>query len=296
MKPWIVSRRCTMVNILGGPGHRRGVLVLRDGAAEGDPAEIVQPLEHGVEDPAADILEIGIDALRAELVEHGAGVALGLVVEAGVVARLAHRPAAFVLVAGAAHHAGAGKPGELARHLADRAGGGRDERRLARLGLADVPDAVPGGEARHAEHAEMGGRAAPSPDRSCAGPCRHGACGSPSSACRSRCRPWRSAGSSTRPPRRPSRRSAACRARRAACRSAARSCAGACRDRATGSAERTSTWPSPGAGRLTLSWRKQSAVTSPAGRLASTIWMASVMGLSFRRSRRGDSPAGRAAP
>ena len=73
----MVSRVCTMVNILGGPAIGVGVLVLRDGAAEGDPAEIVQPLEHGVEDPAADILEVGVDALRAELVEHRAVVALG---------------------------------------------------------------------------------------------------------------------------------------------------------------------------------------------------------------------------
>ena len=82
----------------------------------------------------------------------------------------------------------------------------------------------------------MGRQGRPARRRSCAGPCRHGACGSPSSAGRSPCRPWRSAGSSIPPPRRPSRRSRACRARRAACRSAARSCAAACRDRATGSA------------------------------------------------------------
>ena len=94
--------------------------------------------------------------LRAELVEHGAVVALGAMVEAGVVARLAHRPMALVLVAGAAHDLRAGELGELARHLADRAGRGRDERRLARLGLADVLHAVPGGEGRHAEHAEIG--------------------------------------------------------------------------------------------------------------------------------------------
>ena len=137
-------------------GHRRGILVLGNGAAEGDAAEIVEAGEDGVEDLAADILEIGIDALRTLLVEHRAYIALGLVVEAGVVARLAHRPLALLLVAGAAHDPGAGELGELARHLADRAGRRRDEHRLARLGLADVPDAVPGSEARHAEHAEIG--------------------------------------------------------------------------------------------------------------------------------------------
>ena len=137
------------------PGHRRLVLVFRDRAAEGDAAEIVQPLEHGVEDPAADILEVGIDALRAELVQNGADIVLGLVVEAGVVARLAHRPGALVLAAGAADDLGAGELGELPRHLADRTGGRRHEHRLTCLGLADVPDAVPGGEGRHAQHAEM---------------------------------------------------------------------------------------------------------------------------------------------
>ncbi len=109
-----------------------------------------------MEQLAADILEVGVDALRAELVEHRAVVLLGAVVEAGVVARLAHGPHALVLVAGAAHHLGAGELGELARHLADRAGRRRDEHRLARLGLADVLHAVPGGESGHAEHAEIG--------------------------------------------------------------------------------------------------------------------------------------------
>ena len=141
---------------LGRPGHRLLVLVFRDRATESDAAEIVQPLEHGVEDLAADILEIGIDALRAELVQHRAVVALRLVVEAGVVARLAHRPLALLLVSGAAHDLRAGELGELARHLAHRAGGGRDEHGLPGLGLADVLHAVPGGEARHAQHAKVG--------------------------------------------------------------------------------------------------------------------------------------------
>jgi hypothetical protein len=143
-----------MVNIFSGPAI--GVLVFGDGAAEGDAAEIVEAREDGVEDPAADILEIGIDSLRAELVEHRADVALGLVIEAGVVARLPHRPLALLLVAGTAHDAGAGELGELARHLPHGAGRGGDEHCLARLGLADVLDAVPGGEARHAQHTEIG--------------------------------------------------------------------------------------------------------------------------------------------
>src|SRR5262245_4062393 len=90
---------------LGRTCHRLGVLVLGDRAAEGNAAEIVQPLEYGMEDLAADILEIGVDALRTELVEHRAMVVLGPVVEAGIVARFAHRPLAFGLVAGTAYHA-----------------------------------------------------------------------------------------------------------------------------------------------------------------------------------------------
>lgn len=42
---------------LGRAGDRLLVLVFRDGAAEGDAAEIVQLLEDGVEDAPADILE-----------------------------------------------------------------------------------------------------------------------------------------------------------------------------------------------------------------------------------------------
>src|ERR1700712_4290077 len=94
---------------LGRAGDRVLVLVFRDRAAEGDAAEIVHALESGVEDLAADILEVAVDALGAELVEHRAIVALGAMVEAGVVARLAHRPLALLLVARAADDRGTGK-------------------------------------------------------------------------------------------------------------------------------------------------------------------------------------------
>src|SRR5690242_21131886 len=111
-----------------------------------------------MEDPSADILEIRIDALGTELVENGAIVALGPMIEAGVVAGLAHCPYALVLVAGAAHDSGSGKLGELARDLTDGARRGGHERRFAGFGPADMLHAVPGREARHAEHTEIGRR------------------------------------------------------------------------------------------------------------------------------------------
>ena len=54
-----------------------------------------------------------------ELVEHRPVVALAAMVEAGVVTRLAHGPAALLLVAGAAHDPGTGELGELAGDLAE---------------------------------------------------------------------------------------------------------------------------------------------------------------------------------
>src|SRR5882672_12327734 len=76
-----------------------GGVVLRDQAADRDAGEGVHPSQRGVEDLAADVLEVAVDAAG-----HG-GLQLvveraGLVVDAGVEAELLHHVAAFLPAAG----------------------------------------------------------------------------------------------------------------------------------------------------------------------------------------------------
>ena len=83
-----------------------------------------------------------------------------LVVERGVVAQLAGQPGHLVGAAGAAHDArGALELRELPDEAADRAGGARDEHRVALAERGLVQQADPGGEAGPAEHAEVRRRA-----------------------------------------------------------------------------------------------------------------------------------------
>ena len=135
-----------------GPRGTRGV-VGGDQPAHGDAAEQVHLHQHGVEDLAADVLEVDVDALGRGGLELGGEVA-GLVVDAGVEAELLRHVAALVGAAGDADGAAALDLGDLADDRADRAGGRRDHHRLAGLGLADLEQAEIGGPAGHAEPAD----------------------------------------------------------------------------------------------------------------------------------------------
>src|SRR5690606_29607859 len=129
--------------------------ITRDQAADGYPTEGVHAREDGVEDFAADVLEVAVDAVgrrRLQVVVQ----APGLVVDAGVEAILLGHDPAFLRAARDAHHPAALALRELADHRAHRAGSGRDDDGLARLGLDDAVESVPGGDARHAHRAEPG--------------------------------------------------------------------------------------------------------------------------------------------
>ena len=122
-----------------------------DEAAHRHPGEGVEQRQHRVEDPAADILEIDVDAIRAGGRELLAEVG-GAVVEGGVEAELfRQRPH----LGGAAGDADSPRPAQLcdlADGRADGAGGGGHHHGLARLRLADVAEADIGGEARLVHH------------------------------------------------------------------------------------------------------------------------------------------------
>src|SRR4029079_8962722 len=125
-------------------GFRR--VVLRYQAADGDARERIHLLQHRVEDLAADVLEIAVDALRRSRPQIAAQPA-ALVVDAGVEAQLVHDVVALRLAAGDADCARAFQFRDLTDHAADRARGGGYHHGFARLRLADVEQPDPGGNA-----------------------------------------------------------------------------------------------------------------------------------------------------
>src|SRR5258708_17687034 len=136
--------------VVGGPLDRRRAVVLRDGAADDDPGAARQSGERGVQDVAADVVEIDVDPLRATLPQGGLHV-LGLVIDRGVEAQLLHEVAALLGAAGDADGAASLELGDLADHHADSAGGARNDDGLAGCRPADVEQAELGGHAGGAE-------------------------------------------------------------------------------------------------------------------------------------------------
>ena len=110
-------------------------VVLGDGAAAGDAAVQVHLRQAGLQNVAADIVEIDVDALRRrrlERLEHAAG----LVVDRRIEAELAREPVALVAPAGDADHAAALDLADLATST-DRAGRGGEPRRSPRFRESD---------------------------------------------------------------------------------------------------------------------------------------------------------------
>src|SRR6185437_340546 len=132
-----------------------GRVILRDHAAERDARERIAARQHEIEDRPADILEIDVDAVGRRVGERALQI-VAAVVDTGVETQLRHHVVAFLPAAGDADDAAARQLGELADDAADRARRRRDHDGVARLGLADIEKPDPGGDAGHADHAEMG--------------------------------------------------------------------------------------------------------------------------------------------
>ena len=113
--------------------------------------------QRDIEDLAADVVEVDIDALRAMLAQRRAHV-LVLVVDGRVEAEFVHQVAALVGAAGDADHAAALDPGHLPDHHPDRASGTGHHHGVAFLRGADVEQAEICGHAGHPEHAQVGGQ------------------------------------------------------------------------------------------------------------------------------------------
>ncbi len=112
-------------------------VVAGDQAAHRHTRKGVQAGQHHVEDVAAHVLEVTVDAVRGDVLDHRVeflGVLGGLVVHAGVEAEFLDHVVALLLAAGHADHAAAGQLGQLAHHAAHRAGRGADHDGLAAFG------------------------------------------------------------------------------------------------------------------------------------------------------------------
>ena len=141
--------------------HGCGVVVLADRAADDDAGFTRQFGQHGVEDFAADVVEVDVHPFGAvflQAVAHGRRA--GLVVDTGVKAQLVHHPVTLGLAARNTHHAAALDLGQLAHRLAHGTGRTRHHHGFTRLGLAHIHQAKVAGHAGHTQHVEpLGGSA-----------------------------------------------------------------------------------------------------------------------------------------
>ena len=119
-------------------------IVLADRPAAHDPAAQRHVEQGRLQDRAADIVEIDVDAVGREFGDAPAQ-RLVLVVDAGVEAESIGHPGAFLRPAGDADRPAAEIVRDLADEHADGAGRGGHQHRLARLRPADMDQAVIGG-------------------------------------------------------------------------------------------------------------------------------------------------------
>src|SRR5262249_26319496 len=130
-----------------------GGVVGSDQSTHGDASERVHLHKHRVEDIAADVLEVDVDALRRGGPQVGGEIA-GPVVNARVQAQLGNDVAALLGPAGDADRPASLDFGDLANDRADRTGGGGHHHGFPRFGLADLKEPEVGGPAGHAEAAQ----------------------------------------------------------------------------------------------------------------------------------------------
>ena len=136
-------------------------VIARDHAADGDAAKGVHAQQHGVQNHAAHVFEVTIDAVGAVLLERlgqRIHVFVQLVIDAGVKAQLVHGVLAFFGTTGDTDDTAAAGFGQRSESTAHRARRGADHHGFARLGVDDLHQTVPGGHARHAHGAEVMGQ------------------------------------------------------------------------------------------------------------------------------------------
>src|SRR5277367_2292351 len=134
---------------------RRSALIRRNQAANGEAREIVEAAQTLREGFAADVLEQSVEPVRQRRL-HLVGEMRRLVIDADVEAELVADIGAFLRAAGNADHLRARDFGELPDDASNSARGGGDDDGFARFRRDDLVQAVPCGDAGHADHAEIG--------------------------------------------------------------------------------------------------------------------------------------------
>src|SRR4029450_6557911 len=129
-------------------------VIRRDQPAQCDPAECVHAWQDAVQDLAADILEVAVDALRRRILQRTSDI-LRLVVDAGIESEFDNAVAALLRAAGDPSRAAPRELRKLPDDAADRPARRRYQDRLALLCLDDLLESVPGGDARHTDRAEI---------------------------------------------------------------------------------------------------------------------------------------------
>lgn len=157
MKPCRFSRLDQHEQVVRA-GPRLRVVVLRDHAALGDPAEVVERADRGLQVLAADVVEVDVDAIGRGGLELLCDRAV-VVVERGVEADLVQQIADLLRGSGAADDPGrAAQLGDLTDQRTHRSGRTGDEHDVAFLLLGDVDEPDVRGHAGHAGHVEVGAR------------------------------------------------------------------------------------------------------------------------------------------
>ena len=112
MKPWMRTRFINTLRNMRGPPCALEVVVAGDEPADSDAGAHVHPLQHRVEDGAAGVLEVHVDAVGAVTVE-GLSQILGAPVDGRVETELLDQPAALLVGTGDAHDPTASQLAEL---------------------------------------------------------------------------------------------------------------------------------------------------------------------------------------
>src|SRR6266849_512031 len=127
-------------SVIGRALDRTRIAVLRNRAADDHPRTARELSERGIEDVAADVVEIDIHAPRAMLSERFLHV-VALVINRRVETEIVHEVSAFFRTPRDPNRSAALDLGDLSRHRAHRTGRARNNHGVARLRFADVEQA-----------------------------------------------------------------------------------------------------------------------------------------------------------
>src|SRR5205807_7489604 len=134
-----------------------GGIVVGDHSANGNSSKGIAAGQYGVENWAADIFKIDINAFGCRLCQSFCHL-VGAMIDAGIKAQFFHDEVALFTSTGNADYAAALDLRNLAGNAAYGSTSGRDNHGLAGLGLANLQQAIPGGSSGHTDCAQISRR------------------------------------------------------------------------------------------------------------------------------------------